>query len=65
VQRRESFRTLTSETRDRVRIHLLGNIEFPEEAQYCIQQGADGIGLYRTEFLYLKSDREPVEDDHY
>ena len=63
--RRESFRSLTSETKDGARIQMLGNIEFPEEAEYCMQQGADGIGLYRTEFLYLKNDREPTEEDHY
>ena len=43
----------------------MGNIEFPEEAEPCREKGASGIGLYRTEFLYLESNREPTEDDHY
>jgi phosphotransferase system enzyme I (PtsI) len=46
------------------RIELLGNIEFPYEVDHCVERGADGIGLYRTEFLYLTSEREPTEEDH-
>jgi len=52
-------------TRDGVRITLLGNIEFPEEAQMVLEKGGDGIGLYRTEFLYLNRDTEPTEEEHY
>jgi phosphotransferase system enzyme I (PtsI) len=45
---------------------LLGaNIEFPHETRACLERGADGIGLYRTEFLYLASEHEPSEEDHY
>ncbi|MCA9071394.1 MAG: phosphoenolpyruvate--protein phosphotransferase, partial [Planctomycetaceae bacterium] len=64
-QRLEGLRSLKAETKDGVRIQLMGNIEFPEEAQHCVERGADGVGLYRTEFLYLKNDREPTEQDHY
>ena len=64
-QRLESLRSLPAETSDGVRIQLMGNIEFPEEAEHCVERGADGVGLYRTEFLYLKNDREPTEEDHY
>lgn len=52
-------------TADGTRIQLLGNIEFPEEAVHCQELGADGIGLYRTEFLYLSRDVEPTEEDHF
>jgi len=52
-------------TRDGARIHLLGNIEFPEESEVVRDKGGDGIGLYRTEFLYLSRDDDPTEDDHY
>ena len=52
-------------TRDGVRITLLGNIEFPDEAELVLQKGGEGIGLYRTEFLYLDSENEPTEEDHY
>lgn len=52
-------------TTDGVRIHLHGNIEFPDEASDVLAMGGSGVGLYRTEFLYLTSDTEPTEDDHY
>jgi phosphoenolpyruvate-protein phosphotransferase (PTS system enzyme I) len=63
--RLQSLRPLRSETLDGERIQLMGNIEFPDEAAHCTQRGADGIGLYRTEFLYLQSNQEPTEDVHY
>lgn len=52
-------------TADGVRIQLLGNIEFPEEVDTVLQQGGDGIGLYRTEFLYLTSPDVPSEKTHF
>ena len=58
------LRDLPAETACGTRIELLGNIEFPYEVDHCIERGADGIGLYRTEFLYLTSEREPTEEDH-
>ncbi len=54
-----------AETRDGVRVMLLGNIEFPDEAALVLERGGDGIGLYRTEFLYLNRLTEPMEHDHY
>ncbi len=59
------LRDLPAETADGVRIRLSANIEFPHETASCLQHGADGIGLYRTEFLYLASSEEPSEEDHY
>jgi len=52
-------------TRDGVKITLLGNIEFPDEAEQIIEKGGEGIGLYRTEFLYMNRIDEPTEQDHY
>ncbi len=52
-------------TRDGTKITLLGNIEFPDEAEIVLQKGGEGIGLYRTEFLYLNRETEPTEQDHY
>jgi phosphotransferase system enzyme I (PtsI) len=52
-------------TRDGIKITLLGNIEFPDEAELALQKGGEGIGLYRTEFLYLNNPNEPSEADHY
>ena len=59
------LRDLPAETADGIRILLSANIEFPHETAACLQRGADGIGLYRTEFLYLSSAEEPSEEDHY
>ena len=54
---------LPAETTDGVRIDLLANIEFPSEIEFALEKGAEGIGLYRTEFLFLASDTEPSEDE--
>jgi phosphotransferase system enzyme I (PtsI) len=58
------LRDLPAETRDGTRIALLGNIEFPQEAEHCLERGADGVGLYRTEFLYLNKQTDPTEPEH-
>jgi phosphotransferase system enzyme I (PtsI) len=60
-----SLRDLPAETADGVRLQLLGNIEFPYEVDHCVDRGADGVGLYRTEFLYLGNEKEPSEKVHY
>jgi len=52
---------LPAETCDGVQVDLLGNIEFPGEVAACLERGADGVGLYRTEFLYLGAQRPPTE----
>jgi phosphotransferase system enzyme I (PtsI) len=58
----EPLRDLPAETLDGVHIDILGNIEFPYEVDHCVERGADGVGLYRTEFLYLGAEVEPSED---
>ncbi len=52
-------------TRDGTEITVLANIEFPSEIAAALNKGATGIGLYRTEFIYLGAVREPTEEDHY
>ena len=61
------LRDLDAVTTDGVKINLYGNIEFPTEAKHCLQRGAEGIGLYRTEFLYLSATSRgiPTEEDHF
>jgi len=61
----DALRDLPAITRDGHEITLLGNIEFPSEAPTVLEKGGQGIGLYRTEFLYLGADTEPTERDHY
>jgi len=61
----DRLRDLPARTKDGVEIALMGNIEFPYEVEPALAKGAMGIGLYRTEFLYLASEKEPTEADHY
>jgi len=61
----DTIRDLDAVTRDGVTVELLGNIEFPHEAEIVLDKGGTGIGLYRTEFLYLYNQTEPTEEDHY
>ncbi len=61
----DTIREKPAVTRDGIKITMLGNIEFPDEAEMVLERGGDGIGLYRTEFLYLNSATEPTEEDHY
>ncbi len=56
---------LPAETKDGHAIAVLANIEFSEDVNDALRQGAQGIGLYRTEYLYLASEHEPTEDDHF
>lgn len=63
--RLETLRDLPAETSDGARIELSGNIEFPYEVDHCIERGADGVGLYRTEFLFLGLETEPDEEVHF
>ncbi|MBX3431771.1 MAG: phosphoenolpyruvate--protein phosphotransferase [Pirellulales bacterium] len=65
AEKLEQLRELPAVTLDEVDVQLLGNIEFPGEVQQCLDRGADGIGLYRTEFLYLGRDDDPSEQAHY
>jgi phosphotransferase system enzyme I (PtsI) len=44
---------------------LWGNIEFPHDVETCLARGASGVGLYRTEFLYLDREDDPTEEDHF
>lgn len=61
----EPLKALPAVTRDGVRVTLLGNIEFPAEAAHCLERGADGVGLYRTEFLYVNKATDPTEEEHF
>jgi len=60
------LRDLPAVTEDGVEIALLANIELPDEVETALKRGASGIGLYRSEFLYLqRSPALPSEEDHY
>jgi phosphotransferase system enzyme I (PtsI) len=61
----ELLRDLPAQTIDGHRITLAANIETPEDVKTAISHGAEGIGLYRTEFLFLNRKTAPTENEHY
>jgi phosphotransferase system enzyme I (PtsI) len=56
---------LQPQTLDGHVVSLQANIEAPVDVNDALARGAQGIGLYRTEFLYLTREVEPSEEDHY
>lgn len=58
-------RDLPAVTLDGRRVNLYANIEFPEEVQSVLAHGGEGVGLYRTEFLYLNREDLPSEEEHH
>jgi phosphotransferase system enzyme I (PtsI) len=59
------YASLPAETRDGVRVRLHANIEMVDEIPSAKNHGAEGIGLYRTEILYLNRKDLPTEEEHY
>jgi phosphotransferase system enzyme I (PtsI) len=64
-QKLASLRDLPCETLDRKRIDLGVNVEFEDELDFALLQGAEGIGLYRTERLLINRDVIPHEEEQY
>jgi len=56
---------LPAETTDGYRVATYANIEFPSEVGAAVERGAEGIGLYRTEYLYVQKGRMPTEKEHF
>ena len=65
VAQLKELRETRSTTRDGRHIVLSANIELPEDVDAVEANGAEGIGLYRTEFLYLNRNTLPTEDEQY
>ncbi len=59
------YRDLEAETRDGFIIHLAANIELPEDVETVLAHGGRGIGLYRTEFLYMNRKDLPSEEEQF
>jgi len=60
-----TLRDVPAITLDGVVVSMLANIELPDEAQAAIDAGAEGIGLFRSEFLFMGRDDLPDEDEQY
>lgn len=65
--RRELKKTakLEARTLDGIPFYPFANIELPEEVAMAFSMGADGIGLFRSEFIYLQRSTLPSEEDHF
>jgi phosphotransferase system enzyme I (PtsI) len=59
------LRELPAQTQDGHVVSLLANIELSEDIEEALLRGAEGVGLFRSEYLYLASDHEPTEEEHY
>jgi phosphotransferase system enzyme I (PtsI) len=59
------YTDLPSETKDGYLIKLVGNVEMAEEIPSLLAHGGTGVGLYRTEFLYMNRPDYPDEDEHF
>lgn len=63
--RLESFRERVARTADGERIGLLSNLAVPQELAVIRDHNADGVGLFRTEFLYMERKKPPSESEQY
>lgn len=61
----EKLKDEPSVTADGKHFDIAANIGTPDDLQGVIDNGAEGVGLYRTEFLYMQSDKLPTEDDQF
>ena len=59
------LKSLPATTRDNVTITLHANVELPSEIAGALKSGAEGIGLVRTEFMFMNREQEPGEDEQY
>lgn len=59
------YKEKKTETKDGHQVELASNIGNPKDAENADKNGAEGVGLYRTEFLYMDRDNLPSEDEQY
>src|SRR5215471_1016724 len=64
-QKLKRLRTTPAKTLDGQLVELQANIELPEDLEQAIENGATGVGLFRTEFLFLNRDGLPSEDEQF
>jgi phosphoenolpyruvate-protein phosphotransferase (PTS system enzyme I) len=65
AHRLAAIRDVPSQTLDGTRVHLAANIEMLEEIPISADLGAESVGLFRTEFLYLERNELPSEDEQH
>ena len=65
AQALEAFRSRPSQTKDGAALEICANIGTPQEAQQAMEYGADGVGLFRSEFLFMDRDALPTEQEQF
>ena len=65
AQRLAAIRDVPSQTSDGTVVHLHANVEMLEEIPIAVDLGAESVGLFRTEFLYLERSELPSEEEQY
>jgi phosphoenolpyruvate-protein phosphotransferase (PTS system enzyme I) len=65
AQRLAAIRDVPSQTTDGTVVHLHANVEMLEEIPIAVDLGAESVGLFRTEFLYLERNELPSEEEQY
>lgn len=65
AERLSAERDRPTKTACGTRIYLRANVELASEVEHAIERGADGIGLYRTEFLYIEKSTLPTEEEQF
>ncbi|MCX5680988.1 MAG: phosphoenolpyruvate--protein phosphotransferase, partial [Candidatus Omnitrophica bacterium] len=61
----DDIKGLPAQTKDGRRISLMANLELPEEIPIVLKQNCDGVGLYRTEYLYMNRNDLPTEEEQF
>jgi fructose-specific PTS system IIA-like component len=64
-KRTAAYRDKPAVTRDGVRLEVMANVATAEEVEAAVRNGADGIGLFRTEMLFMGRNRAPDEEEQY
>ena len=61
----EQYKTMESKTKDGYKVELVANIGTPADVELVLKSTAEGIGLFRSEFLYMDSETMPTEEEQF
>ncbi len=64
-QRLMAFKNCPAETHDGIRLEVMANVATADEVSVAMERGAEGIGLFRTEMLFMDRDRAPGEEEQF
>ena len=61
----EEYKNKETKTKDGFKVELVSNIGIPSDVEKVIESTAEGIGLFRTEFLYMDNEKMPTEEEQF